>query len=141
MAVDSGHTSFMLICMALVQLMLPGLAFFYAGLLQKKSVVTMMMQNFACLGVVTVVWFLFGFSLCFGHKYDFSGSPVTFAMYKDVGGEPLAHAQATTCSYYRSCALCCSRGTLCLLTDVFVPPAESPSFAADKLPRGENHRR
>ena len=66
MVLDTGHTAFILICMALVQLMLPGLAFFYAGLLQANSVITMIMQNFACMGVVTVLWFLGGFSLCFG---------------------------------------------------------------------------
>lgn len=91
MAVDSGHTAFLLICMALVQLMLPGLAFFYAGLLHKKSVITMMMQNFIAMGIVTIVWLLFGFSLCFGHTYGFWGSPTTFGMFNDVTGEPLAH--------------------------------------------------
>ena len=51
--------------------MMPGLAFFYAGLLHKRSAVTMMMQNFAAMGVITILWFLFVFSLCFGHTYSF----------------------------------------------------------------------
>ena len=66
MAIDSGHTAWILMSMALVQLMLPGLAFFYAGLLHRNSVVTMIMQNYASMGVVTIVWFLIGFSLCLG---------------------------------------------------------------------------
>ena len=78
LSIDSGHTAYILVSMALVQLMMPGLAFFYGGLLHKHSVVTMLMQNFAAMGVVTVIWFAFGFSLCFGHSYTFWGSPTAF---------------------------------------------------------------
>jgi len=94
--VDSGHTAWILICMALVQLMLPGLAFFYAGLLHRKSVVSMIMQNYAAMGVITMVWFMFGFSLCFGHTYGFVGSITTFGMFNDVDGEPLAHTSTSS---------------------------------------------
>jgi len=91
MVLDTGHTAFILICMALVQLMLPGLAFFYAGLLQANSVITMIMQNFACMGVVTVLWFLGGFSLCFGSDLGFFGDITDFWGFKNVNGEPLMH--------------------------------------------------
>ena len=64
--------------------MMPGLAFFYAGLLHKRSAVTMMMQNFAAMGVITILWFLFVFSLCFGHTYSFVGSPFTFGALNGV---------------------------------------------------------
>lgn len=94
--VDTGHTAWILICMALVQLMLPGLAFFYAGLLREKSVIAMVMQNYACMGVVTMVWFMFAFSLCFGHTYGIYGSITTFGMFKDVEGTPLAHVATSS---------------------------------------------
>ena len=55
MTVDSGHTAWILVSMALVQFMLPGLAFFYAGLLHRRSVITMIMQNFASMGVIFVL--------------------------------------------------------------------------------------
>tara|TARA_B100000795_G_scaffold161602_1_gene121429 strand:+ start:300 stop:728 length:429 start_codon:yes stop_codon:yes gene_type:complete len=71
--------------------MMPGLAFFYAGLLHKRSAVTMMMQNFAAMGVITILWFLFVFSLCFGHTYSFVGSPFTFGALNGVDGQPLYH--------------------------------------------------
>lgn len=87
--IDSGHTAWILVSMALVQLMLPGLAFFYAGLLRPNSVIAMMMQNFAAMGVITVLWFLFVFSLCFGHTYYFVGSPTTFGAFNNVDGLPL----------------------------------------------------
>lgn len=91
MAIDSGHTAWILMCMALVQLMLPGLAFFYAGLLRQPSVITMIMQNFATMGLVTIIWFAFGFSLCFGDDVKLWGDITTFGGFKDVGGAPLAH--------------------------------------------------
>jgi len=87
--VDTGHTAWILVCMALVQLMLPGLAFFYSGLLGANSVITMIMQNYACMGIVTVLWFGFAFSLCFGEDRVFYGDISTFWGYKDVDGYPL----------------------------------------------------
>jgi len=94
-SIDSGHTAWILVSMALVQLMLPGLAFFYAGLLHRTSVVTMIMQNYAAMGVVTVTWFLIGFSLCFGKSAGgFIGSPATFGAFNNVDGNPLTHGGA-----------------------------------------------
>jgi Amt family ammonium transporter len=75
--------------MAMVQLMLPGLAFFYAGLLHRRSVVTMIMQNFAAMGLIFVLWFLFVFSLCFGDTWVFVGSITTYPCFINVNGEPL----------------------------------------------------
>lgn len=64
--INNGDTAFMLICAALVCLMTPGLAFFYGGLVSRKNVLTIMMQSFISMGVVTVIWFLIGFSMAFG---------------------------------------------------------------------------
>lgn len=55
----------MLLCTSLVMLMTPGLAFFYGGLVGRKSVLTIMMQSFVSMGWTTVLWFAFGYSLCF----------------------------------------------------------------------------
>ncbi len=64
--IDSGDTAFLLVATALVMLMTPGLALFYGGLVRAKNVLGTMMQSFICLGVVTVVWVLYGYSLAFG---------------------------------------------------------------------------
>ena len=56
--IHSGDTAFVLLCAALVCLMTPGLAFFYCGFIRKKNVLTIMMQNFISMGVVTLVWFI-----------------------------------------------------------------------------------
>jgi Amt family ammonium transporter len=64
--INTGDTAFVLICVALVAIMTPGLAFFYGGLVRRKNVITIMMQSFVSLGVVTLVWIICGFSLAFG---------------------------------------------------------------------------
>ena len=64
--INSGDTAFVLISSALVCLMTPGLAFFYGGLVRKKNVLTIMIQSFISMGIVTAIWVLGGFSLAFG---------------------------------------------------------------------------
>ncbi|MFJ9620106.1 ammonium transporter [Streptomyces noursei] len=63
---SSANTGFMLICSALVMLMTPGLAFFYGGMVRVKSVLNMLMMSFISLGIVTLLWVLYGFGLAFG---------------------------------------------------------------------------
>jgi len=62
---DTGNTGFMLVATSLVMLMTPGLAFFYGGLVSRKNVLAIMIQSFVSMGVTTVIWFAFGYSLCF----------------------------------------------------------------------------
>jgi len=62
---DTGTTAFMILSTSLVMLMTPGLAFFYGGLASKRNILGIMMQTFASLGITTVLWIAFGYSLCF----------------------------------------------------------------------------
>ena len=62
---DQGNTAFILICAALVLLMTPGLAFFYGGLVKAKSVISMMMMSFGALGLIGVLWVLYGYAIAF----------------------------------------------------------------------------
>ena len=64
--IDSGNTAWVLVSAALVLFMIPGLAFFYAGMVRSKNVLGMLMQNFFSLGLVSVLWVVFGFTLAFG---------------------------------------------------------------------------
>jgi Amt family ammonium transporter len=64
--IDSGDTSWMLTSSALVLLMTPGLALFYAGMVRSKNVLSVLMQSFVACGLITVQWVLFGYSLAFG---------------------------------------------------------------------------
>ncbi|MBI5541938.1 MAG: ammonium transporter [Bacteroidia bacterium] len=62
---DTGSTGFMLLACSLVMLMTPGLAFFYGGLATKRNILGVMIQSFVSLGWTTVLWVIFGYSLCF----------------------------------------------------------------------------
>ncbi|MBC7723200.1 MAG: ammonium transporter [Burkholderiaceae bacterium] len=64
---DQGNTAFLLICSALVLLMTPGLAFFYGGLVKAKSVISMMMMSFGAIGLVGVLWVLYGYAIAFSN--------------------------------------------------------------------------
>src|SRR5947209_14018994 len=64
----SGDNAWMLVSAALVLLMTgPGLALFYGGLVRKKNILGTMMQSFAMMGLVTILWAIAGYSLAFGH--------------------------------------------------------------------------
>jgi Amt family ammonium transporter len=63
--VDSGDTAWIIVCTALVLLMTPGLAFFYAGMVRSKHALAMIMQSFVAIAVVSVTWVLVGYSLAF----------------------------------------------------------------------------
>ena len=65
MMFDTGSVGFMLLASSLVMLMTPGLAFFYGGLVSRKNVLTIMMQSFVSMCIVTLLWITVGFSLCF----------------------------------------------------------------------------
>nr|WP_288542623.1 ammonium transporter [uncultured Faecalibacillus sp.] len=67
--IDTGDTGFMMICSALVLLMTPGLAFFYGGMVRRKNVVNTMMTSIFVIGIATVMWVLFGYSLAFGNDH------------------------------------------------------------------------
>ncbi|MFC5906810.1 ammonium transporter [Streptacidiphilus monticola] len=64
---SGGDTAFVLISAALVLLMTPGLAFFYGGMVRVKSALNMLMMSFVTIGIVTVLWVLYGFSLSFSN--------------------------------------------------------------------------
>lgn len=65
---DQGNTAFVLISAALVLLMTPGLAFFYGGMVKAKSVVSMMMLSFGSLGLIAVLWVVYGFAISFSNQ-------------------------------------------------------------------------
>jgi len=64
--IDGANNAWVLICAALVLLMTPGLAFFYGGMSRSKSVLNMLMMSFSALGIVSVLWVLYGYAIAFG---------------------------------------------------------------------------
>jgi len=76
---DSGDTAWMLASSALVLLMTPGLAFFYGGMVRAKGVLNMLMMSISAMGVVTVLWVLYGYSMAFGtDKFNVVGDPTQY---------------------------------------------------------------
>ena len=67
---NGGDTAWMLASTALVLLMTPGLAFFYGGMVRTKSVLNMMMMSMVTMGIVSILWVIYGFELAFGHSAD-----------------------------------------------------------------------
>lgn len=93
---DTGDTAWMLASAALVLLMTPGLAFFYGGMVRAKSVLNMIMMSVSAMGVVTVLWVLYGYSLAFGNDVsNLFGNPTQFFGLKGlIGGNAAAEVIA-----------------------------------------------
>src|SRR5512142_106199 len=84
--INSGDVAWMLTATGLVLLMTPGLSFFYGGMVQRKNVISTMLQSIMAMIVISVVWVVFGFSLAFGDDIGgIIGNPATFFMFRHVG--------------------------------------------------------
>lgn len=93
--VDTGDTAFILISAALVFLMTPGLAMFYGGMVRRKNVLSILMQCFMIMGLVSVQWVLFGYSLSFGPDLNHLVGGLDWVGFKGVGQLPNADYAAT----------------------------------------------
>jgi ammonium transporter, Amt family len=94
-AQSSADNAWMLVCAALVLMMTgPGLALFYGGLVRHKNVLAIMMQSFALMSLITVLWALVGYSLCFGGNGPFIGN-FEHAFLRGVGVNPNPDYAAT----------------------------------------------
>ncbi len=96
---DTGNTSWLMVSAALVMLMTPGLAFFYAGMVSRKNVVSTLLQNFIVLAIVGLIWVAVGYSLVFTEYHHLIGGfDLTFlngleeTYYGDTGVPSLAFA-------------------------------------------------
>jgi Amt family ammonium transporter len=87
---NSGDIAWMLVSCAFVFLMTPALAFFYGGMVGRKNVLSTMIKSTVAAGIISVLWIVVQFSLCFGKSYHgFIGDPRTFLFFKGVmSGEP-----------------------------------------------------
>ena len=83
--VDKADTAWMIVACAFVLLMTPGLAFFYGGMVNIKSIISTMLQSFVALGLISIAWVFVGFSLAFGDSiYGIIGNPLTYLNFKNV---------------------------------------------------------
>ncbi len=93
--VDTGDTTWMLISSALVMLMTPGLALFYGGMVRSKNVLGTIMQSFIALGVITIQWVLYGYSLAFGPDIGHVIGSLKWVGLSGVGLDPFPDYAAT----------------------------------------------
>jgi ammonium transporter, Amt family len=90
---NPGDTAWLLLGAALVMLMTPGLAFFYGGLVRRKNVLSILMQCMMVLCLISLQWFLFGYSLSFGPDiHGLIGNPLSWACLNGVGAAPSEYA-------------------------------------------------
>ena len=85
---DAANVAWMITATIFVLMMTPGLSFFYGGMVGQKNVISTILQSFIAMGIISVLWVAFGFSLAFGEDVGgFIGNPATFFMFKDVGAK------------------------------------------------------
>jgi len=93
--INTGDTAWVLISAGLVFLMTPGLAFFYGGLVRKKNMLSVLMQCFMLMCIITLQWVIFGYSLSFGPDIKGMIGSLSWAGLHGVGSEPFADYSAT----------------------------------------------
>jgi len=93
--IDAGDTAWLLMSTAMVMLMTPGLALFYGGMVRRKNVLATIMQSFIALGVITIVWVLWGYSLAFGPDIGHFIGSLKWIGLSGVGLEPNPDYSAT----------------------------------------------
>jgi Amt family ammonium transporter len=94
---DTGNTTWLLLSSALVMLMTPGLAFFYAGMVNSKNVVSTLLQNYVALAIIGLIWVVAGYSLAFSEGNGFIGG-MDFFMLK--GLDNTLYSEATGVPHY-----------------------------------------
>ena len=103
-SIVTSDVAWLLTSSCLVLLMTPGLSFFYGGMVGKKNVISTMLQSFICLGLVSLIWVVVGFSLAFGDPigieidgtyYGLVGNPFTWSFFDHVGTLPHAEMAST----------------------------------------------
>jgi len=97
--INSGDTAWLLISTALVMLMTPGLAFFYGGMVRKKNLLSTLMMSFVMLGLVSILWAFYGYSLSFGPDFKGIFGGLQWAGLMNVGMEP-SSIYATTVPHF-----------------------------------------
>ncbi len=118
---DQGNTAFVLFAAALVLLMTPGLAFFYGGLVKAKSVVSMMMLSFGAIGLIGVLWVVYGYAIAFPGA---EGTVAPFAIdSSNFGLEALLVDAADPAGAYPGLAFAAFQATFAIITVALISGA------------------
>ena len=111
--ISAADVAWIITATIFVLMMTPGLSFFYGGMVGAKNVISTMLQSFIAMGLISVLWVVVGFSLCFGDDIGgVIGNPLTFLMFQNVRLVPDEVCHHHTLAYHR---VVCRAGTfLCI---------------------------
>ncbi|MDO8947101.1 MAG: ammonium transporter [Desulfocapsaceae bacterium] len=127
---NTGDTAFMLIATAMVMLMTPGLALFYGGLVRSKNVLATTMQSFVCLGLISILWVVYGYSLAFGPDVGHFIGNLDHAFLKGVGLEPGPYSATIPSLLFCAFQLMFAIITPALITGAFAERMKFTAFLA-----------
>ncbi len=99
MQINSGDTAWMLVATAMVMLMTPGLAFFYGGMVRQKNLLSTLMMSFVMLGLISILWAFYGYSVSFGPDFKGLFGGLQWAGLMNVGMAP-SDIYATTIPHF-----------------------------------------
>lgn len=86
--INAADVAWLITATIFVLMMTPGLSFFYGGMVGTKNVISTMLQSFIAMGIISVLWVVFGFSLVFGDDIGgIIGNPLIFLMFDNIGGD------------------------------------------------------
>ena len=125
---NSGDTAFILIATAMVMLMTPGLALFYGGMVRSKNVLSTLLQSFICLGIVSVLWVSYGYSMAFGPDVGGFVGDLSWAGLKGVGTSPGPYSDTIPHLLFCAFQLMFAVITPALITGTFAERVKFPAF-------------
>ena len=126
--INTGDSAFMLVATAMVMLMTPGLALFYGGMVRSKNVLSTIMQSFVCLGLVSVIWVFYGYSLAFGTDVGGFVGNLEWAGLAGVGLDPGPYSDTIPHLLFCAFQLMFAIITPALITGTFAERVKFPAF-------------
>jgi len=127
---NTGDTAFMLIATAMVMVMTPALALFYGGLVRRKNVLATTMQSFVCLGLISIIWVVYGYSLAFGPDVGHFIGNLDHVFLKGVGLEPGPYSATIPSLLFCAFQLMFAIITPALITGAFAERMKFTAFLA-----------
>jgi Amt family ammonium transporter len=127
---NTGDTAFMLIATAMVMVMTPALALFYGGLVRRKNVLATTMQSFVCLGIISVLWVVYGYSLAFGPDVGHFIGNLDHVFLKGVGLEAGPYSATIPALLFCAFQLMFAIITPALITGAFAERMKFTAFLA-----------
>ena len=128
MAIDTGDTAWILVSIALVMIMTPGVGFFYGGMVRRKNVIAMIALSFIVFALVSLQWVLWGYSLSFGPDIGGLLGGLSSAFLRGVGMAPASPAPTVPGYAFMAYQMVFATVTLAILTSVFAERVKLASF-------------